>query len=252
MGCPWEAIWWRVAGGCHRAAPTALHGVSAGKPRHRRALSRSAPSKAQGRSTARNPRARPSHAVKATAWGHGHSEGTRPQRGDAPPAHSPKPPNQKSASAPKAGRCAGTAPEQGVSWLFSVLVPKHWSCGARRLLFDFLFQKEDCRAQAPGRRPSQPELPWASPLGTSSHLSPPKLETACFVWVIFAFFFFGVAGRCCPRSGLAPAADSRKREGPRSYHATSCSRRLLQTFLQHIQLHVTFWVTKVAKTYHQN
>lgn len=189
MGCPREAIWWRVAGGCHRAAPTALHGVSAGKPRHRRALSRSAPSKAQGRSTARNPRARPSHAVKATAWGHGHSEGTRPQRGDAPPARSPKPPNQKSASAPKAGRCAGTAPEQGVSWLFSVLVPKHWSCGARRLLFDFLFQKEDRRAQAPGRRPSQPELPWASPLGTSSHLSPPKLETACFVWVIFAFFF---------------------------------------------------------------
>lgn len=181
-----------------------------------------------------------------------HRLGTWPQRGDTPPARSPKPPNQKSASAPKAGRCAGTAPEQGVSWLFSVLVPKHWSCGARRLLFDFLFQKEDRRAQAPGRRPSQPELPWASPPGTSSHLSPPKLETACFVWVIFAFFFFGVAGRCCPRSGLAPAADSRKREGPRSYHATSCSRRLLQTFLQHIQLHVTFWVTKVAKTYHQN
>lgn len=52
---------------------------------------------------------------------------------------------------------------------------------------------------------------------------------------------------------LPPAAGWRKREGRRWDHATSCSRRLLQTFLQHIQPHGTFCVTKASKNInHQN
>lgn len=134
---------------------------------------------------------------KSHRLGNGHSKGTRL----LPTAL--KPPNQKSASAPKAGRCAGRAPEQGVSWLFSVLVPKHRSCGARRLLFDFLSPKEDGRAQAP-RAPSQPAR---AALGVTPGYLFPSLSTKirdsllclCHFCIPPAFFLEWLAGAVLAR-----------------------------------------------------
>lgn len=90
-----------------------------------------------------------------------------------------------------------------------------------------------------------------------SHSQSPKLTQAVF----FAFASFSLLlwelAQATPwqmgRWELPPAAGWRKREGRRWDHATSCSRRLLQTFLQHIQPHGTFCVTKASKNInHQN
>lgn len=74
--------------------------------------------------------------------------------------------------------------------------------------------------------------------------------------LLLRYFFSSFGSRQEPHravSGLPPVAGWRKREGRRSDHATSCSRRLWQTFLQHIQPHGTFCVTKVSKNInHQN
>lgn len=157
MGCPWEAIWWRVAGGCHRAAPTALHGVSAGKPRHRRALSRSAPSKAQGRSTARNPRARPSHAVKATAWGHGHSEGTLL----LPAALSLR--TKKVLQPPKLDVVQGQPPSRGCPGFFQCLSPSTGAAGLGGSSLISFSKRRTAERRHPGAVPASQSCPGHHP-----------------------------------------------------------------------------------------
>lgn len=91
--------------------------------------------------------------------------------------------------------------------------------------------------------------PQASHPGTFSHPTPKILSSGCFL--CFCLIFSLPLGAGTSRMGAATGR--RKREGRRWDHATSCSRRLLQTFLQHIQPHGTFCVTKASKNInHQN
>lgn len=89
---------------------------------------------------------------------------------------------------------------------------------------------------------------------TPRDIFPSQAHSGCFL--CFCLIFsppLGAGTSCRWQMGAAMAAGWRKREGRHWDHATSCSRRLLQTFLQHIQPHGTFCVTKASKNInHQN
>lgn len=107
--------------------------------------------------------------------GHGRRNRTWPWQGDAPPAHIPKPPNQKSASAPEAGHGAGRTPSRACPGFLE-------SLGTSDFIFRMTVEHGDpeCHPQ-----------PAGAALGVKPKYlfpSPPRSETACFTWVCFAFF----------------------------------------------------------------
>lgn len=186
-----------------------------------------------------------------------HHLGTRLWEGDAPPAWAL---SLKSASASRAGCDAGAAlrrAQPGSRWL---------------TIFGFspqalLSQGQSSEAPSfpsPNRQGTgMPQMSIPSELVPSSNITPrdifpshsqnPKLRLLSLLLPRFLSSFGSWHEPHGAGWELAPAAGWRKREGRRWDHATSCSRRLLQTFLQHTQPHGTFCVTKASKNInHQN
>lgn len=239
----------------HRGGATTellhLHRISPGKPKPSGALPSSGLSLPNsGRSLIRHPRAHPGITSS-------HHLGTRLQEWDAPPAWAL---SLKSASASRAGCDAGPAPSRAQpasGWLTI------FGCSPQALLPQGQSSEAPSFPSPNGQGTGMPWMSMPSELVPSSSITPryifpshsqnPKLRLLSLLLPHFLSSFGSWHEPHHARWELAPAAGWRKREGRRWDHATSCSRRLLQTFLQHTQPHGTFCVTKASKNInHQN